>query len=145
MASTSTISGLLALVPVSGACWPASAQARALAAARAALIALSAAGASAARAAMVRETVASEATRPYRPGSARSRAMSQRLSPPTASVRARSVMTLAGSWTASGLRHGASATDMAAPSPVAVTVSVSRTPPAWPTAPEAVVSTWVRG
>jgi uncharacterized protein YfaT (DUF1175 family) len=60
--------------------------------------------ASAASAVIVRETVASEAIRPYRPGSLRSNAMSARQSPPNANVTARSTTTLAGSWTANGLR-----------------------------------------
>jgi len=130
VASTSMTSGAEALVAWSGACSPANCQARARTAARAVLIAFSAAGASAASASTVRETVGSEATRPYRPGSVRSNAMSARQSPPTASVTARSSSTLPGSWAASGLRHGASAADTAASSPIAATVSVSSTPPA---------------
>lgn len=69
------------------------------------MIAFSAAGASAARAAIVRETVGSDATRPKTPGSARSNARSAKQSPPSADVIARSVITFAGSWTAVGLRH----------------------------------------
>src|ERR1019366_4461645 len=100
---------------------------------------------SAAKAVIVRETVASEATRPYRPGSLRSSAISARQSPPRANVTARSTTTLAGSWTANGLRQPDSATDITGPKPAAAIVSVNRTPPAWPTAPEFVVSTWRRG
>src|ERR1019366_7937060 len=100
---------------------------------------------SAAKAVIVRETVASEATRPYRPGSLRSSAISARQSSPRAKVTARSTTTLAGSWTANGLRQPDSATDITGPKPAAVIVSVNRTPPAWPTAPEFVVSTWRRG
>ena len=113
----------------SGACSPASPHARARAAARAVLIAFSAAGASAASAAIVRDTVGSDATRPYTPGSARSRATSARQSPPSASVNARSRTTLPGSCTAPGLRHGASAADSSRPAGDP-TVSVSSTPPA---------------
>jgi len=97
---------------------------------RAVLIPANAAGASAASAAIVRETVGSDATSPYRPGSPRSTATSARQSPPRARVTARSRTTLAGSCTANGLRHGASAADTAGPTPAAATVSVSSTPPA---------------
>ena len=54
-------------------------------------------------------------------------------------------MTLAGSWIARGLRHGASAFDSSRPSPVSVIVSVRSTPPAGPTAGEVAVSTMRRG
>jgi len=130
VASTSTITGLRAVWPWSGAYSPARSHARARATARAASIAFNAAGASVARASIVRETVASEATFPYTPGSARSRATSDRQSPPNATVTARSRITLAGSWIANGLRHGDRACDNAVPSPVVVMVWVSSTPPA---------------
>jgi len=93
-------------------------------------MAANAAGASAARAVIVRETVASEATGPYSPGSLRSNAMSARQSPPRANVTARSMTTLAGSWTANGLRQADIAADIAGPKPVVAIVSVNRTPPA---------------
>lgn len=64
VASTSMINGDAASTAWSGPCWPASAHARARAAARAVLIALNAAGTSAAKAVIVRETVGSEATDP---------------------------------------------------------------------------------
>lgn len=51
------------------------------------------------------------------------------------------MITFAGSWIECGLRHGDNAVDSSRPSPVAVIVSVSSTPPVWPTAPDAVVST----
>jgi hypothetical protein len=54
-------------------------------------------------------------------------------------------MTLAGLWIASGLCHRASSLDSSCPIPVAATVSVGSTPPAWATAPEVVVSTFSRG
>src|SRR3954451_22008618 len=122
--------GRLADVARSGAWFPAVAHTQARAAARAVLIALSTAGASAASAWIVRDTVASEATGPYTAGSARISATSARQSPPTARVSARSNTTLAGSWTASGLRHGDNAARSPAPRPLAATVSVSSTPPA---------------
>src|SRR5450759_4207493 len=54
-------------------------------------------------------------------------------------------MILPGAWTANGLRHPASAADKARSRPVAVTVRVSRTPPACPIAAVADVSTRTRG
>lgn len=102
---------LVVSIPASGAACPASLQARCRATARAAWIAANAAGASLARASIVRETVGSEATSPYTPGSARSNAMSARQSPPNPRATARSSSTLAGSWVANGLRHGANACD----------------------------------
>ena len=71
--------------------------------------------------------------------------MSAMQSPPRARVTARSVTTFAGSWIASGLRHRLSASESSRPSPLAAIVSVSSTPPACPTAPDAVVSTFNRG
>ncbi len=56
--------------------------------------------------------------------------MSARQSPPNASDKARSATILPGSWTASGLRHGANAADNAVSNPAAATVSVNNTPPA---------------
>ena len=67
----------------------------------------------------VRETVGSDATGPNTAGSARSTATSARQSPPSATATARSSSTLAGSCTAAGLRHGASACDSASSSPAA--------------------------
>jgi len=64
---------------------------------------------------------------------------------PSARVIARSVRTFAGSWTANGLRHGANAADSSRPRPVVVMVWVSSTPPACPTAPDALVSTFTWG
>jgi hypothetical protein len=95
----STITGVRALATSFGACDPASFHARLRATPRAVSMAANAARASAASAVIVRETVASEATRLYRPGSLRSKPMSARQSPPNANVTARSRMTLAGSWT----------------------------------------------
>ena len=108
---------------------------RARAAARAASIAANARAASAASASIVRDTVGSDATSPNTAGSARSSATSARQSPPRASVTARSVTTLPGSWIAIGLRHRASAVDNARSSPAARTVSTSATPPACDTTP----------
>jgi hypothetical protein len=109
---------------------PVSRHARARAAARAAAIAASTAGASWARRVMVRDTVGSEATNPYTAGSARTRAMSARQSPPSASVTARSAITLPGSWIAKGSRQRASVFDSSRSSPTAWIVSVSTSPPA---------------
>jgi len=92
-------------------------------------IAASAAGASLANAAMVRDTVGSEATHPYTTGCSRSTAMSARQSPPRLSVTARSVSTFAGSCIAKGLRHDASALDNPTPKPLTPMVSVSNIPP----------------
>jgi len=138
-------SGCFASLPWSGACRPASRHACSRAAARAVSIAFNTAGASPASAAIALDTVGSDATRPKTPGSARSTARSARQSPPSARLSARSVMILPGSWTANGLRHPASADDRKRSSPVAVTVRVSRTPPACPTAAVADVSTRTRG
>jgi len=79
-------------------------QARSRAAARAPRMAFSARGASAARALTSREITGSEATGPNSSGSARRIAASARQSPPSASITARSVMTLPGSCTAAA-RH----------------------------------------
>ncbi len=119
VASMSMISGAAASAAWSGACSPASAHTRARAAARAASIALSAAGASAASASIVRDTVGSEATRPYTPGSAAQQPdVGQAV--PAQRQRHRQVQDdLARSWTASGLRHGDSAADSAASRPAA--------------------------
>ena len=57
-------------------------------------------------------------------------AMSARQSPPIADDTARSSTTLAGSWIASGLRHGASASRSAAGSPTACAVRSSGVTPA---------------
>ena len=121
--------------PASGACCPASPQARSRAAARAAWIAFSAAGASAARASIVRDTVGSEATSPNTPGSARSNAISARQSPPSPSATARSSSTFAGSCTAVGRRQRASPADSAQSRPDARIVAVSSAPPACETTP----------
>ena len=130
VASTSITSGTLASMNWSGARSPASVHARARADARAVSIAARTAVASPANAAIVRDTVASEATSPYTPGSARSTATSARQSPPSANPIAKSVTTLPGSCTANGLRHGANPADRSWPRPVTAAVSVSRTPPA---------------
>src|SRR5699024_4971593 len=53
------------------------------------------------------ETVASEATFPYNPGSARSRPRSARQSPPSADDSTRSLRILSGSWVAVGLSRRA--------------------------------------
>ena len=140
VASTSTINGRFRSMPRSGARSPASRHALARADARAAAIAANAAGASWARRAIARDTVGSEATNPYTPGSARTRAMSARQSPPKARVTARSTTTLPGSWMASGGRHLASPRDSAWSSPTARIVSVNTSPPAWDTTIEPVVS-----
>jgi hypothetical protein len=112
---------------------------------RAVLIAASTGGASAARVATARDTVGSEATAPNTPGSPRRTAMSARQSPPSASVTARSLTILAGSWAANGLRHGPSAPDRARSRPTARTVSVNAAAPAWDTTPDPPASTRTRG
>ena len=71
-----TFSGVRALTPWPGPYSPANFQARLRATARAVSIAANTDGAAPASAVMVRETVASEATSLYRPGSSRSNAMS---------------------------------------------------------------------
>jgi len=71
--------------------------------------------------------------------------MSARQSPPNANPNARSSSTLPGSWTAVGLRHRANTVLTAVSRPATRTVSVSSTPPAWPTAATRLVSTWTRG
>jgi hypothetical protein len=139
------ISGWAASIPASGAAFPANRHAFSRAIARAAWIALNAAGASAARASIVRETVGSEATSPYTFGSARSNAMSARQSPPRARVTARSSSTFAGLCTASGLRHGANAADNASSRPDARIVAVRSVPPALQTTPRPASSTRTRG
>jgi hypothetical protein len=58
---------------------------------------------------------------------------------------ARSNSTLAGSWTANELHHGANASDRARSRPVARIVSVSSDPPAWETTPRPAPSTRTRG
>ncbi len=91
-----------------GALLQAAFRAAARPAARAMLIADNAAGASAASAAINRDTVGSEATRPNPAGCSGSTAISARQSPPTARLIARSRRIFPGSWVASSLRHGAS-------------------------------------
>ena len=110
-----------------GPAWP---QTRSRAAARAALIAASAAWASTARAAINRDTVGSEATRPNTPGWARSTATSQAASPPSATAIARSATIFPGSWVASGLRHGPSNRTNCPDRPLRRAVSTNNTPPA---------------
>jgi hypothetical protein len=139
--SMSMLNGPAASIPWSGACSPANSHTTCRAWALAVSIAASAAVTSPASTSMVRDTVASEATAPNTPGSARSSAMSARQSPPTVNDNARSSTTLPGSWIANGLRHGANALDIAASRPLTRTVSVNSTPPACPTAGESVVST----
>lgn len=90
-------SGCAASRAWSGAFVPAAAQTRALALARAVLIAARTGSTSPASRAMVRESVGSEATGPNTAGSARTAARSEQVSPPNASVNARSISTLAGS------------------------------------------------
>ena len=141
----SMISGAAASIPAWGACWPANSHTRARAAARAVLIAVSAAGASLANASIVRETVGSEATSPNTPGSARSNPMSAGQSPPNPSVIARSVTTLAGSWIARGLRQGANPAASNRSSPEILTASVNSDPPACDTTPLPAPSTRTRG
>ncbi len=126
--------GVATVVSWSGACTPAAAHTRDLAAARAVLIATRAAGTSAASAVMVRDTVGSDATDPNTPASTRSTATSARQSPPSANDTARSRSTLPGSCTAPGRRHRASPVLNPTSRPAARIVSVSSTPPAWPTA-----------
>jgi hypothetical protein len=104
-------------------------------------LAANAFGASAANAAINRDTVGSDATRPNTPGSHRSTATSARQSPPTASAIARSTRTLPGSCWASGLRHGASAADYPLVRPVLSAVRASTTAPACDTTPEPPAST----
>jgi hypothetical protein len=77
-----------------------------------------------------RETVASDATGPYTPGSQRANATSAKQSPPAATAKAASSRIFAGSWNANGLRHRASACDKAPPSPETRTASVNSAPPA---------------
>ena len=104
-------------------------------------IALIALSASSARTLISRDTVGSDATGPYTPGSPRSTATSLNASPPSARDTARSRRILPGSWTANGFRHPASASDSPRSRPAARIVSVSRTPPAWATAVTFAVST----
>jgi hypothetical protein len=77
-------------------------------------MAFSARGASAASPEMRRETTGSEATGPDSAGSARGIATSDRQSPPSASVTARSVMIFPGSRTAGPVEYG---TEGARPAP----------------------------
>ena len=76
-----------------------------------------------------RETVGSEATGPNTAGSARASATSAKQSPPTATARATSSRTLPGSCTARGLRHGASAADIAVSRPLLRTPGITRRSP----------------
>ena len=94
---------------------------------------------------MVRDTVGSEATNPYTPGSPRSTATSARQSPPRPRVTARSQSTLAGSCTANGRRQPASAWDKARSNPTTRMVSVSSSPPACDTTTDPATSTPGRG
>jgi hypothetical protein len=115
-----------ALASWSGACAPASDQARARAVARAEAIAASAAGASAARESISRGTVGSEATGPNTSGAARNCARSARQSPPTARLTARSSRILPGLCRANGRRHGSSTCERAVSRPTASAVRSSR-------------------
>ena len=126
----STTSGWVASRAWSGAFAPAAAQTLALAVARAVLIAVRTLSTSPASRAMARERVGSEATGPNTAGSARTAARSEQVSPPNASVNARSRSTFAGSCRASCGRHGASASLNATSSPAVRTVEVNSTPPA---------------
>lgn len=71
---------------------------------------------------------------PEDPGSDRTTAASARQSPPNASVTARSVRTLPGSWTAVGLRHRDIDSFIATFGPVTSAAVVNSTPPAEPIA-----------
>lgn len=104
-------------------------------------MAFSALSTSAAKAAIVRLIVASEATGPYTPGSARNNAASRHASPPNANETARSVTTFAGSCLTSGFRHGRSASLNATSKPETRTVRVNSTPPACATAGTSAAST----
>jgi hypothetical protein len=95
-------------------------------------------GASAANAVISRDTVGSEATAPNTPGSARSRPISAKQSPPMASATARSQTILPGSWLASGLRQGDNAVDNAPIRPLRSAVRASATAPACDTTPRPV-------
>lgn len=130
VASRSTTSGLRAVTVKLGACSPASDQAAVRAFAAATAIASSARSGSAAKVSTSRDTVGSEATLPNTSGAWRRSATSARQSPPRVSMTARSHNTLAGSCTASGLRHGANADDSSRSNPTARTVSSTTTAPA---------------
>src|SRR5665811_28484 len=121
VASTSTTTGRRASASWSGAWVAAAAQTRERASARARSIAGRTLSTSAASRAIVRDRVGSEATGPKTAGSARTTARSEQVSPPRASVNARSTRTLAGSWVAPAGRHGANAADSPAPKPAALT------------------------
>jgi hypothetical protein len=124
---------------------PARFQARSRTAARAARIARTAFGPAPARVVTRRDTVGSDATGPNTPGCSRRTPMSERRSPPTASVTARSRTVFPGSWTARVLRHGASAADSSRSNPTARAASVGNTPPACETTPDPPGSTRTRG
>lgn len=98
--------------------------------ARACLIAASASGPAVASRSMARETVGSEATGSNTQGCARSTAMSAAQSPPSATVMARSVTILAGSWIARAGRHRRRPVVMARSRPLTWAVWVSSAAPA---------------
>ncbi|BCK66447.1 hypothetical protein Srufu_004000 [Streptomyces libani subsp. rufus] len=124
---------------------PASFQALSRATARAARIAPTAFGPPAAGAPISRETVGSDATGPNTSGCSRRTPMSPRQSPPNARAVARSRTVFPGSWTARGLRHGASAADSARSNPTTRAVPVNNTPPACETIPDPPTATRTRG
>ncbi len=145
VASMSMIIGVPVVAPYVGAAVPARSQSVRRAARRAAATAARTRPVSRASTPIVREIVASEATGPYTPCSARNTAASARQSPASAVAIARSSSTLAGSCRAVVFRHGCSAALNAAVRPVISDVRVSRIPPAWPTAPTGAASRRTRG
>ncbi len=88
-----------------------------------------------------RETGGPEATGPNRAGSVRNVPTSARQSPPGAAASATSSRILPGSCTARGLRHGASAADIAASRPDSRTASTSSAASAGDTIPRPSSST----
>src|SRR5664279_4020551 len=75
------------------------------------------------------DTVGSDATGPNTAGIDRTCPISARQSPPIATAIARSTSTFPGSCTASGLRHGSNAADIARSNPTVVAVVTSSTDP----------------
>ena len=85
--------------------------------------------------AITRQAVGSEATSPKRSGWFRRTLRSERLSPPSASITARSTRTRPGSCFERRLRVGAIAADSAWVRPTASARSANRRLPAWPATP----------
>ena len=141
MASRSMINGRSRSIPRSGASFPARFHTRPRTATLAWLIAANAACGVAANASINRDTVGSEATRPNTAGSARTTEMSDRQSPPMATLIAGSSRIFPGSKMAHCLRQGANASDSARSKPTLPAVATSSTAPAWDTTRFAVVST----